>query len=207
MILTITSIIKESVMNTDIITNESFMSNAFAKGLPFDQYIASGTPEQQSRWTQVTEAIKVTADQTTLFSTFTREMKVLIISGLWCGDCVEQGPMAHILATLSDKIELRYIDRDTIPPLRDQVKVCGGTRVPVAIFMAEDYAHCSTFGDRTLTRYRALQENQLGTACSTGLFLPAEAELVDTIQDWANEFERIQIMLRLSTRLRTKHND
>ena len=190
-----------------MITNEAFMSDAFAQGLPFDQYIASGTPDQKLRWMQVTDAIKATEPQLSLFSTFVREMKVLIISGLWCGDCVEQGPMAHILAKLSDKIELRYIDRDTIGELRDHVKVCGGTRVPVAVFMAEDFAHCSTFGDRTLTRYRAIQEKQLGTACSTGLFLPPEEELTETIQDWANEFERVQIMLRLSTRLRTKHQD
>jgi len=73
--------------------------------------------------------------------------------------------------------------------------------------MAEDFALCSWYGDRSLTRYRRLAQRQLGPACSTGLFVPDEQELALTLTDWMNEFERIQLMLRLSTRLRQKHQD
>ena len=57
------------------------------------------------------------------------------------------------------------------------------------------------------TRYRRLAAAQLGPSCSTGLFAPDADELTQTLTDWLNQFERIQLMLRLSTRLRQKHND
>jgi hypothetical protein len=36
---------------------------------------------------------------------------------------------------------------------------------------------------------------------------PPPDELAATLQDWINELERVQLMLRLSPRLRQKHND
>ena len=79
--------------------------------------------------------------------------------------------------------------------------------MPVAIFLAEDFEFCSALGDRTLNRYRALAQSQLGASCQIGIAPPSADELAGTLADWVNEFERIQLMLRLSPRLRRKHND
>jgi hypothetical protein len=75
------------------------------------------------------------------------------------------------------------------------------------LFLAEDHELCSVFGDRPLNRYRALAARQLGASCPTGIVLPGTDETAATLQDWLNEFERVQLMLRLSARLRQKHND
>jgi hypothetical protein len=75
------------------------------------------------------------------------------------------------------------------------------------LFMAEDFEFCGAFGDRTISRYRALAAQRLGAACPTGIVPPGAAELSSTLQDWLNEFERNQLMLRLSPRLREKHGD
>ena len=46
-----------------------------------------------------------------------------------------------------------------------------------------------------------MAEAQLGAACPTGL-APPEGSLLDVVtQEWLNEFERIQLMLRLSSLL------
>jgi hypothetical protein len=37
--------------------------------------------------------------------------------------------------------------------------------------------------------------------------VPDAEETAATLQDWLDEFERVQLMLRLSTRLRQKHGD
>ena len=39
------------------------------------------------------------SDTWSLLGGFTREMKVLVISGIWCGDCVAQGPLLHHIAS------------------------------------------------------------------------------------------------------------
>ena len=191
-----------------------FLKTVFKKALTFPEYLATGTQEQQQRWQDVYKAIKLTDEQENLLAGFIREMKILVVSGIWCGDCVEQGPLIARIAQACPEIDLRFIDRDARPQLRNNITINSGNRVPVAIFMAEDFAPCAIYGDRTLTRYRALASRQLspgqqgsGPACSTGLFVPDTLELAETLQDWLNEVERIQIMLRLSARLREIHQD
>ena len=53
----------------------------------------------------------------------------------------------------------------------------------------------------------ALAKKQLGPACPIAIAPPDPDELAATLQDWLDEFERVQLMLRLSARLRQKHGD
>jgi hypothetical protein len=89
----------------------------------------------------------------------------------------------------------------------DPFKINGGDRVPVVIFLSEDNEFCGLAGDRTLARYRAIALKQLGAFCMTGIVPPDQEEIALTLQDWLNEIERVQLMLRLSPRLRQKHGD
>ena len=188
--------------------NASFLAEKFAAALPYDRYVRTGTEEQQRRWQQLYAAAQVIDTQKQLVAGFVRDMKVLIVSGIWCGDCVQQCPLlARIAEANPTRIELRLLDRDEHRDLSEKVRINGGDRVPVALFLAEDYELCSVFGDRTLNRYRALAARQLGPSCPTGIVAPGADELAATIQDWLNEFERVQLMLRLSARLRQKHQD
>jgi hypothetical protein len=135
-------------------------------------------------------------------------MRVLVSSGVWCGDCVQQCPLLqHIADANPEKIRLRFLDRDQHMDLAERITVNAGTRVPVAIFMAEDFEPVSVYGDRTITRYRALARKQLGASCPIPGAPIDEDELAGTLEDWLNEFERVHLILRLSTRLRQKHND
>jgi len=73
--------------------------------------------------------------------------------------------------------------------------------------MAEDFALVSVLGDRTLSRYRSIASRQFGDACDIpGIAIPQD-EFDATMQEWLNEFERVQLLLRLSARLRQKHGD
>jgi len=190
-----------------MLTDVEYAQAVFERGLRYEDYLATGTAEQQRRWGDMAKAVGLNLEQKKLIGSFVREMKVLVVSGIWCGDCVEQCPLIQAIAEASERIELRFIDRDEQEDLRDMLLICGGKRVPVVLFMAEDYAMCGVYGDRTLSRYRRLAKRQLGAACSTGLFVPEADEIAETLNGWLGEFERIQLMLRLSTRLREKHQD
>ena len=135
-------------------------------------------------------------------------MRVLVLSGMWCGDCVSQCPLlAHIAAANPERIDLKFLDRDAHEDLALRVPINSGLRVPTVIFASEDFVFCSLFADRTLTRYRALAAKQLGASCPLpGAPIPT-AELEATLQDWINEHERVHLMLRLSPRLRELHGD
>lgn len=185
-----------------------FLKTTFDAGVPYADHVGAGKPDQQTAWADIYAQAELTDDQRKLIAGFTREMNLLISSGVWCGDCVQQCPLiARIAEANPEMIHLRFVDRDEHADLAQRVSICAGLRVPMMVLMAEDFAFCSLAGDRTLTRYRAIAERQLGPSCPMpGAPVPTE-ELTATLQDWLNEIERVQLMLRLSTRLREKHGD
>ncbi len=185
-----------------------FLRAKFDAAVPFEAHVATGKPEQRDAWEKIYAQASLTDEQRKLVSLFSREMRVLVSSGVWCGDCVQQCPLLQRIAEVNpSRINLRLVDRDEHADLAERIKICGGLRVPVAIFMAEDFEPVSVFGDRTLTRYRALAARQLGASCPLPGAPVDDHELEDTLQDWLDEFERVHLILRLSTRLRQKHGD
>lgn len=188
--------------------DSKFLTDKFAAALPYDRYVQTGTDEQQRRWKQVYDVAHLTPRQKELVGGFVRDMKVLIVSGIWCGDCVQQVPLLQRIAEANaSRIDLRVMDRDQHRDLSSQLRINGGDRVPVALFLSEDFELCSVYGERSLNRYRALARTQLGASCPIGIAPPDADEVAGTLQDWLSEFERIQLLLRLSPRLRKKHND
>ena len=188
--------------------NAAYLSDRFASGLPYDRYVQTGTDEQQRRWSQVYDAARLTDSQKQLVGGFVRAMKILIFSGIWCGDCIEQCPLIQRIAQVNVcKIDLRFIERPREGELSPQLRINGGNRVPVVIFLSEDNEWCATVGDRTINRYRAMARRKLGPLCPTGIVAPEREELDATLGDWVNEVERVQLMLRLTPRLRQKYQD
>jgi len=186
----------------------AYLKSKHDVGLGYADYLATGTPDQQANWTQLYDQLQLTEAQLSLAGSFVREMKVIAVSGIWCGDCVQQGPLIQRIADANPgKIDLKWVDRDEHLDLQEQMKVCGGNRVPVVVFAAEDFEPVSWFGDRTLNRYRHLAAQNLGGACPLpGAPVPEDVTAA-TLQDWLDEFERVHLVLRLSTRLRQRHGD
>jgi thiol-disulfide isomerase/thioredoxin len=184
----------------------SYLVDQFESGFPYDRYVQTGTEEQQRRWRQVHDAAQLTDAQKELIQSFVREMKILVFSGIWCGDCVEQCPLiGRIAEANTHRIDLRFIERPTDGELLPELRINAGSRVPLVLFLSEDNQWCATAGDRTINRYRAIARRRLGPLCSTGIVIPEKEELEATLGDWVNEVERVQLMLRLTPRLRERH--
>lgn len=183
-------------------------SAAFDAALPYPAFLDKyATPTQRPRWDAMHDRIELTSDQTALLGGFVRRMPVLVMAGAWCGDCVNQCPMFVHFASASPVIDLRFIDRDAREDVRDALSVNGGARVPVAAFLSEDFAVVARYGERTLSAYRRLAADQLGAACPTGLVAPTAEATASVLAEWLGEFERAQLVLRLSPRLREKYQD
>src|SRR5262249_25599044 len=142
-----------------------------------------------------------------LLAKFTRKMPVLCLAGAWCGDCAGQCPMFQRFAQANSKIEVRFLDRDDHPDVQKALQICGGNRVPVVVFFSEDGYEVARYGERTLSQYRQMALHAAGAVCSTGLSSSDDPLPARILQDWLNEFERVQWILRLSPRLRRKHGD
>lgn len=183
-------------------------SDWYEKGLTYDGFLQKfATDEQKRRWSDLHSKVALSLDQKSLLRSFKREMKVLVVAGAWCGDCVNQCPIFAHISAQNERIGIRYFDRDESAELAAELSICGAPRVPSVLFLSEDGFPCGRYGDRTLAKYRELTSGMDGATCPTGLIVPEKSLLENVVQDWLNEFERIQLMLRTSGRLRTKHGD
>ncbi len=180
----------------------------FESGLSYADFLQKhGTTDQQNRWSAVHHAVTLSESQLELLHSFHREMKIMVLAGAWCGDCVNQCPIFERFAGESSKIQIRYFDRDQHADLGNELMTCGGHRVPSVLFLSEDWFVCGRYGDKTLAKYRELAKKQLGGTCPVGIGAIDQSMLNLVTAEWLNEFERIQLMLRLSGRLREKHGE
>ena len=79
-------------------------------------------------------------------------------------------------------------------------------RVPMAVFLTEDFHEIGRFGDRPLVVYRTKANNELGAACP----LPGSAaasEVEAETAEWLDVVERMVLMARLCPPLRARHGD
>jgi len=176
-------------------------------GLPYADFIARYANEgQKQRWRQVHEQVSLTPAQRELLGSFRRAMPVLCLAGAWCGDCINQCPIFEHFAGIASGITFRYLDRDEHADVQRELQINGGNRVPVLVFFSEGGCEVARHGERTLSKYRHMMCEQAG-GCPTGVVIPGDPLLAQVTQDWLNEFERVQWLLRLSPRLRQQHGD
>jgi len=174
----------------------------FSQGLGYNDFLARyANDAQKTSWRQVHGQVALTPAQRELLGKFKRRMPVLCLAGAWCGDCSGQCPIFAHFSSAAPVIELRFLDRDDHADLQQELKINGGDRVPVLVFFSEDGHEVARYGERTLSKYRHLAGALDGSA------LASDSLLARITQDWLNEFERVQWMLRLSPRLRKLHND
>ena len=180
----------------------------FEQGLAYDTVLSRyGTDVHKDRWRAFHAQLKLTPAQTDLLKSFTRQMNVLCLAGAWCGDCVNQCPMFAHFAAANPVINLRFVDRDEHADLQKLLQINGGNRVPVVVFLSEDGQEVARYGDRTISKYRQMMKDQTGATCPTGITIGPDPLVAQVTQDWLDQFERAQWILRLSSRLREKYND
>jgi hypothetical protein len=116
--------------------------------------------------------------------------------------------MARIAEANPGIIDLQFVPRhDQHADLIVKAPINAGFRVPVTWFMAEDFEPAAVFGDRTLSRYRSMAGKQLPPDQANVHAPPPTDPVRAVLQELLDLFERVQLMLRLSPRLRQKHGD
>lgn len=180
----------------------------YDRALPYQDFLARyGTDAHRQRWQAVYDRARLEGAQQALLRGFERRMHLLCLAGTWCGDCVSQGPVLQRVAEAAPMIDLRFADRDEEAALQEALALNAGRRIPVVVFLSEDFHECARYGDRTLAVYRRMAHERLGPTCPTGILPPGPDHLADLTADWLGEVERVQLMLRLSSRLRAAHGD
>ncbi|MCX6649751.1 MAG: thioredoxin family protein [Candidatus Bathyarchaeota archaeon] len=174
---------------------------------PLDEFLACAPEDQGKRWVESAErAPTLTDDQRARLQGYNRTIRILVEGATWCLDCARVLPyLTTIIETIGEKAELRLIDRDASPELRDELKIMGAPKVPRVVILSEDWFEVDRLGDRSLSVYRSRMARETGRGVDHGVLSPAarQAELVE----WLDAIERTLIILRTAPALRKRHGD
>ena len=178
--------------------------DVYARGLAYEEFLSKyGSEGHRQRWQAAYDRAAVTPAQRALLAGFQREMHLLCLAGTWCGDCVRDGAILQRIVETAPRVTLRFLDREENPEIARALSINEGLRIPVVVFLSEDFIECARYGERTLATYRKMAAERLeGQAPGA-----PEEHYAAVAQDWMNEIERVQLLLRLSPRLRAKHGD
>ena len=193
-----------------MLLNADILRPKFEQGLSYDDFVALGEPEgHRPQWDQRYGQLELEPAQQKVAESFARPMNVLCLTGTWCGDCALQGSaMARVAAANPGSIRARYLLRcEDHAELIVKAPINGGFRVPVTWFMAEDFEPVAVFGDRTLSRYRSIALKQLPPDQANVHAEPPADPVREVLREVMDMFERAQLLLRLSPRLRQLHGD
>jgi thiol-disulfide isomerase/thioredoxin len=180
----------------------AFWKSAYETALEYERYLAQSPSGLANRWLDTANTIPpLEDDQKQSLTGYNRILRVLMVCGVWCGDCMRQGPIIkRIVEACDDGVELRVMDRDANPEVRDELRILGAMRVPVVVFLTEDFFEVGRFGDQMLTTYRKMAANAIGRAAP-------QDEGTSELSEWVDIFERMLLMARLSPFLRNRHGD
>lgn len=188
--------------------NPVLLREAFERSLGFADYVVTGTPQQQRTWSEKSEKVRLSPEQGNFLSGINRRVNILALSGLWCGDCAHQVPiLGRIVEAAPNMLRLGLLDRDENLEMAEQVRICGGLRVPTVLWLNEDFEFLGLSGDKSLSRLRALARSNLGAACLLPEAGSNPDEWTATVSDWVQEVERVYLVARLSPKLRARHGD
>ncbi len=181
---------------------------AFEAGDDYDDHVAAGNPRERAAWVRAEAAVPpLPADARTRLDPRGRRLNLLCLSATWCGDCIRSAPILRAVARAAgEDLRLRILDRDRMPELRDELRILGAMRIPVVVFLTEDFHEIGRFGDRPLVVYRDKAVRELGAACPVpGADDPGA--LAAEMREWVDLFERMILMARLCPPLRARHRD
>lgn len=185
---------------------QEFWRTQFEAASPMRSYLNAGKEPHKTKWETMANHVGLSYEQQQRAGTFRRTMPILVLSGIWCGDCVRQGPILQAITDASPGLELRLAEQSE-DGLADELRINGALKVPVVVLLSEDFFEISRIGDRMLSTYRKKAQRELGPTCEVGIVPPAAQELAIEIDEWLDEIERAQWILRLSPLLRDRYKD
>jgi hypothetical protein len=194
---------EKSEMNTDskyFDIRSDFWKRAFERATDYETYLRESPANNAARWREAASRLPALApEERARLVGHGCPVNLLLVSGVWCGDCVRQGPIIKQMAdAVGPDLTLRVLDRDVDPAVRDEVRILGAMRVPVAIFLTTQFLEVGRFGDRMLSTYRRKALTEVGAAGPLPAARTPAEELVTERAEWLDIFERMLLMVRLS---------
>jgi hypothetical protein len=128
-------------------TTES-LAPYFESGQPFEGFLPTAEKYPEF-WEQVWLRAQVPEAFVARVEALPGRWHLLVLSADWCGDAVNIVPVLARLAERAENLDLRVLERDTFPELRDAHLTNGRSQsIPVVIALDEGYRERGWWGPR-----------------------------------------------------------
>lgn len=119
----------------------------FERGMTWETWIQGGESESNRKtMRELRERLKPDEAQRKIAAGVCRPVHVLAIAEDWCPDVVRHVPVLMNLADASDKIQVRFVDRETAPEAFARHLTLGGEAVPKFVFLSDKFVECGGWG-------------------------------------------------------------
>lgn len=147
---------------------------AWDKAKPVSEFLSSAPEDQAQRWSEAEErSPDLSEEQRARLSDYNRQVRLLVEAAPWCLDCARTVPyLRRIAESIGSGAEVRVIDRDALPALRDELRVLGAPRIPRVVVLSEDWFEVDRIGDRALGVYRSRMARETGRGADRGVLSP-----------------------------------
>jgi thiol-disulfide isomerase/thioredoxin len=174
---------------------------------PIGEFLKVAKEDEAKRWMESADrAPALSDDQRARLQGYKRCIKMLVVGATWCLDCARVLPyLQSITKEIGGLAELRIIDRDASPELRDELRIMGAPRVPRVLILSEDWFEVDRLGDRSLTVYRSRMAREIWRGEDHGVLSPAARQAEQC--EWVDAVERALIILRTAPALRKRYGD
>jgi thiol-disulfide isomerase/thioredoxin len=188
-------------------TKVDIWKRGWERAQSIETFLMKAKEDESKRWIESTDrAPLLTEEQRTRLNDYNRNVKLLVVGATWCLDCARVLPyLRAIVDAIGQKAEIRLIDRDAYPELRDELRIMGAPRVPRVLILSEDWFEVDRLGDRSLSTYRSRMAREIGRGVDHGVLSPRARQL--EMAEWVDAIERCLIILRTAPVLRKRYND
>jgi len=128
--------------------------------IPYTKFIASARENVELMKARYSDLLINEADEQKLKS-LQNEIKILVIGSDRCNDTAGNLPVLARMASLSSKVELRFLDADKYTNLHQQFKVNDKRKTPVVLFLSSELFELVRWIERTNMVYKLINEKNL----------------------------------------------
>lgn len=127
---------------------QTTLHDRFYDGLTLEEFLPTAN-DNVDLWTHNSARANVQNEYVERVEALGRRFYFLVLSADWCGDAANLVPVIGKLANLTSNLDMRLVDRDENPDLRDSHLTNGrSASIPVVIVLDENFEELGWWGPR-----------------------------------------------------------
>ena len=151
----------------------------FSSGQTFADWLTGAeSPDNAAKMLEESRSLELVEEAVEYLGELTRDVRVVAIAEDWCGDVLRHVPVLERIASLCNRLHVRYVTREQHPDVFARFLTNGGEAIPKFIFLNDQWVEFDNWGPMPCPYRRSIAR---GKAC--GDVPAARREVAQRYQD------------------------